>query len=310
MPRTDLSQPPTDLTRGVWLVDKPVGPTSHDVTLAARRALGVRRIGHTGTLDPFASGLLILCVGIATRLVEYFHELPKTYLATVHLGAETTTDDGTGEVTASSDTWRGVALETLETVLEAMTGPIDQIPPTYSAKRQGGRRAHERARAGEEFDLEPRRVHIHELRLESFAPPVVQLRAVVSTGTYIRAIARDLGHTLGCGAHLSELRRTSIGPFSVLDAVDPGSFAALDAARCTPQGVVPGWVEPEQALAWLPAVHVSPEDAEHIRHGRAIETATQGSGTNPVVLYAGGRLLALAQREGETLRPEKVFLDH
>ncbi len=293
----------------MWLLDKPVGPTSHDLILAARRTLGVRRIGHTGTLDPFASGLLILCVGSVTRLVEYFHELPKTYLATVHLGAETTTDDRTGEITASTDEWRGVALETLETALEAMTGRIDQIPPTYSAKRQGGRRAHEMARAGEEFDLEPRRVHIHELRLESYIPPVVQLSAVVSTGTYIRAIARDLGRTLGCGGHLSELRRTSIGPFTVQDAIDPASFEALNPARHTPEEPVPGWIEPEQALAWLPAVHVSPEDAEHIRHGRMIETASPGSGTNPVVLYAGGRLLALAQREGEILKPEKVFLD-
>ncbi len=291
-------------------MDKPVGPTSHDIVRAARRTLGVRRIGHTGTLDPFASGLLLLCVGKLTRLVEYFHELPKTYLASVLLGTETTTDDRTGEIIASTDQWRGVTSGALETVLEAMTGPIDQIPPAYSAKRRGGRRAYQRARAGEEFSLEPQRVHIHELRLESYNPPVAQLSAVVSTGTYIRAMARDLGRGLGCGGHLSELRRTSIGPFDVLDAADPNSFTGLTAADIRREGAVPGWFDPEQALPWLQAVHVTPEDAEHIKHGRTIETENSGAETNPVVLYAGGRLLALAQREGATLKPEKVFLDH
>lgn len=304
----DLSQPQTDLTRGVWLVDKAVGPTSHDLILAARRTLGIPRIGHTGTLDPFASGLLILCVGKVTRLVEYFHELPKTYLATVHLGEETTTDDPTGDITASTDAWKKVTYEALQTAMEVMTGTIDQVPPTYSAKRLRGRRAYQKARDGEEFSLDPQQVTIHELQLESYDPPVVRLSAVVSTGTYVRAIARDLGRALGCGGHLSALRRTSIGPFRVQDAVDPATFDDLAAAACRPKDVVPGWLEPERALAWLPAVHVSPEEAEHIRQGRRIEAPIPGSGT-PVVLYEGGRLLALAQRDGVSLKPEKVFIE-
>ncbi|MEN8143417.1 MAG: tRNA pseudouridine(55) synthase TruB [Gemmatimonadota bacterium] len=307
--RTDLSQP-TDLTRGVWLVDKPVGPTSHAVVLAARRSLGVRRIGHTGTLDPFASGLLILCVGSVTRLVEYFHELPKTYLATVRLGAETSTDDRTGDVVSRSEAWREVSAETLEVALQAMTGSVDQMPPRYSAKRQEGRRAYELARAGEEFSLETKRVHVHELRLLSYAPPLAQLSAVVSTGTYIRAIARDLGHALGCGGHLAELRRTSIGPFDVGDAIAPDAFEALKRGPAAREGAVPGWLSAEQALPWLPVVDLSPEDAEHIRHGRRIETASAAPAAARVALYEGGRLLAVAQREGTIIRPEKVFLDH
>lgn len=213
---------------GFLLVDKPVGPTSHDIVDRARRALGTRKVGHAGTLDPFASGLLILGVGKATKELSRVVGLDKEYQAKMKFGATSDTMDRTGKIAPSlkvSDTLVSDAkvpgTADLEAVLAAFRGEIDQVPPMYSAKKVGGKKLYELAREGKEIERKPVRVTIHELELVSFDWPFASLRVRVSSGTYIRALADDIGKSLGCGAYLEELRRTKIGPYDVNDAVKP-----------------------------------------------------------------------------------------
>jgi len=209
---------------GFLLVDKPVGPTSHDIVDAARRVLGTRKIGHAGTLDPFASGLLILAVGAKTKEVSTFVGLDKAYEATLRLGASSDTMDRTGVITERKEC-APVSEETFRTALEGFRGGIDQVPPMYSAKKVGGKKLYELARAGETIERKPVRVTIHELELIAYAWPIAKIRTRVSSGTYIRALADDIGRALGCGAYLEELRRTAIGTHTVEDAVKKEDIA-------------------------------------------------------------------------------------
>lgn len=283
------------------LVDKPEGPTSHDVIQVARRVLDVRRVGHTGTLDPFASGLLLLCVGRSTRLAEYFHLLPKTYSATAVLGVETDTEDCTGRTTGSSDEWRSLRREGIEGAALRLRGEHEQVPPAFSAKKVAGRRSYEAARAGESVELAARTVNVHSLAIGDVRPPEVDFVAEVSTGTYVRSLARDLGRDLGCGAHLSRLRRLSIGPFSVVDAV--GLTELAEAA--IPAGATRSAA---QALSWLPTRNLSESEVSEIEHGRMIPDHAEGEDEDlPVAMVAGGRLVSVGRRDPEGLRPEKVF---
>jgi len=287
----------------VLLVDKPEGPTSHDVIQVARSALGVKRIGHTGTLDPFASGLLILCVGRSTRLAEYFHLLPKTYSATAILGVETDTEDRTGKVAATSDGWRSVTRQDIETAAGRLRGEYEQVPPAFSAKKVAGRRSYQAARAGESIELEARTVCVHALEIGDVRLPEVEFVAQVSTGTYVRSVARDLGTHLGCGAHLSSLRRLSIGPFSVSDAVDIADLA---------KAAIPAYssLSAAQSLSWLPTRSLSGTEVVEVEHGRQIPDPAGDDRTDlPVAMVAGERLVAVGRRDSEALRPEKVFHD-
>lgn len=303
---------------GLLLADKSAGPSSHDIVQRARRALGTRRVGHTGTLDPFATGLLLLLAGRATRLAEYFHRLPKAYAATLRLGVETRTHDHTGEPARESAAWREVDDRALEAALAVHRGAIRQRPPAFSAKRVEGRRAHRAARSGERVSLEPVPVTVHALELVDYEPPEARLRAVVSTGTYVRALARDVGRALGCGAHLTSLRRTAIGPFGVEEALpdgelEPGLLGRLD------EGGASWWREPAAALAWLPRRVADDGEAVRIRTGRSIPAGEPGapgggpadaeSGPPPVAVLHRGRLLAVAERVDGDLRPRKVFPD-
>ncbi|MCL7965271.1 MAG: tRNA pseudouridine(55) synthase TruB [marine benthic group bacterium] len=299
---------------GVLLVDKPDGPTSHDIVARTRRALAIRRVGHTGTLDPFASGLLLLCIGRATRLVEYFHVLPKCYEASLVLGRETVTDDLTGEETMSSDAWRELDLTAIAEAAAARVGNQSQVPPLYSARKVNGRRAHRLARAGEEFELEPSLITVHSIEITAWQPPVVSLATRVSTGTYVRALARDLGRDLGCGAHLSALRRTAIGPFEVDGAVCADELDR--AARSSGDGLP--LLTPLEALDWLPRRLLSDSEAREISHGRPVvaegiaEPRIAGfcatpCDDGPVSLVSGGDLVAVATRDGSLLRPVKVL---
>lgn len=315
-----------DAPAGVLLLDKPPGPTSHDAVERARAALGTRRIGHTGTLDPFASGLLVLCVGRATRLSEYFHLPAKSYRALLRLGEETETHDPEGRSTRSSDAWRGVTRGRLEDAMAAFRGPIRQVPPRYSAKSVDGRRAHRAARAGEEVELEARPVVVHELELEELDLPDVRLTCRVSTGTYVRALARDLGRELGCGAHLRELRRTAVGPYAVGRAVAWEELEA-DRWRAAARREPPAWLDPAEALPWLARRRLTEAEAEGVRHGQRVprgETeapeaplrgpapgAGRGSGgaAPPVLLVRRGALLAVAEPVGDELQPRKVWPD-
>lgn len=303
MPETERSP------AGLLLVDKPAGPTSHDVVCRARRALAEGSVGHTGTLDPFATGLLLLLAGGATRLAEYFHRLDKAYRATLRLGRETDTHDRTGSTVTESEAWRELSRAEVEDALSGLRGEIAQRPPAYSAKQVEGRRAHEAARSGEQLDLEPEPVTVHELELVGWQPPEAELRAVVGTGTYVRALARDVGRELRVGAHLSELRRTRIGPFEVAEALpgeelEPG--LRLEA---------PHFRTPAEAVSWLPRRAVDADEARSLGHGQRIERGEIRPGAaggepgtgEPVAVLAEEGLVAVAELLPDGLQPRKVF---
>ncbi len=284
---------------GILPVDKPEGPTSHDVVAHARRALHTRRIGHTGTLDPFASGLLLLCIGSATRLAEYLVSLEKSYEAVVRLGARTDTDDRTGEIVAATDTWRALDPEAVSAAALEFQGDLWQVPPAYSAKKVEGQRMYERARHGEAVELPPVRVRVARLAVRALDLPDVKVEIDCSSGTYIRAIARDLGERLGVGGHLVSLRRTRIGAHEVGAALP---LAALE----DPEAVRRAWIAPAEALGHFARVEVSPAQAREISHGGPV-AAPEASGTGAVAITLAGELIAIGEVAGGMLRPRKVF---
>ena len=287
---------------GLLPLDKPVGPSSHDMVALTRRRLGIRRAGHTGTLDPFASGLLLVFLGRSTRLAEYLHSFPKDYIACARLGIATTTDDLEGEITSRSDDWRGLSPGEISAAFEAFTGVTQQRPPHFSAKKMRGRPAYVLARSGEEVSLTPVPVTIHGIDLESLDLPDVRFRVRCSTGTYVRGLARDLGEYLGVGAYLTELRRLAIGPFHVDDALRPE--ALLDSAE-----VARATISPLDAVSHLPRLEVTREEAMRLQSGQSLsfdeEATPEGEGEHAVVF--GPHLLAVAVREGRLVRPRKVF---
>ena len=281
-------------------VDKPEGPTSHDVVAQARKALGIRKVGHTGTLDPFASGLLILCVGRATRLAEYLSGLDKTYEATAKLGITTDTLDRDGEVLEDRVGWRELAEPAVAEALRTFQGEIEQVPPQFSAKKVEGVAMHRRARRGEQVRLEPCVVTVHSIELLAMELPEIRFRVRCSSGTYLRSIARDLGEELGVGAHLTALRRITIGAFGVDGAIGVEQLAdtaAVDGVR----------IDPLAALGHLPAVEVGEEEAGRLAHGQRLrldEAAPNGL----VAVANAGALLAVAEIDDGLLSPRKVFV--
>jgi tRNA pseudouridine55 synthase len=285
---------------GVLPVDKPVGPTSHDIVAIARRGLGIRRIGHTGTLDPFASGLMLLCLGQATRLAEYLSGLDKTYEATARLGVRTDTQDRTGVVLDRTDAWRDLSRERVRAAFEGQVGERLQTPPAFSAKKIAGRRAYHMAREGERVDLDPVTVKIEELRILALEGSDVRFRLRCSSGTYVRTVAADAGDMLGVGAHLMELRRTAVGSFSLEGALGPHELADADAAA---EALVP----PLRALDHMPRVEVTAEEATSVRHGRSIPAGDRARAEGRVALAFGGDLLAIADHADGLLLPRKVF---
>lgn len=278
---------------GVLVVDKPAGPTSHDIVDRARHVLETRRVGHTGTLDPFATGVLVLCVGRATRLARFLAAGEKTYRASVRLGFATTTDDLTGE---PLDAPRAVAVDTdaLREALAALVGSFDQVPPAFSARQVGGRRLYELARRGEAVARAATPVTVHALDLVSRGPDTIELELRCSAGTYVRALARDLGERLGTGAHLVALRRTRSGGFDLGQAV-AGDDLAGAADRLIPLS---------RLLPELPAATVGEEGRRRIGHGRELAPEHVLSGFPEAavarvrLLDERGELLALAVARG------------
>ncbi|MGH7604345.1 MAG: tRNA pseudouridine(55) synthase TruB [Gemmatimonadaceae bacterium] len=212
---TDSSGAETSRAEGLLLVDKPEGMTSHDVVQRVRRVYGERSIGHLGTLDPFATGLLVLLIGRVTRLANFLDTEPKVYLATIRFGVETDTDDVTGTVLRSAEP---PVEAVVQKAIESLTGQLSQIPPAYSAKSVDGTRAYQAARRGEPLDLKPADVTVHSWEILELGPEFLQARVICSGGTYIRALARDLGRLAASAAHLAALRRTRVGAFDVTDA--------------------------------------------------------------------------------------------
>lgn len=206
---------------GFILIDKPVGPTSHDIVHQLRKITGEKKIGHAGTLDPFASGLLIAAIGRqATREIDKFVKLDKEYVATLHLGLVSSTFDPEGEIKKWSGDIKEKSIEEVKKSLQDFIGEQEQIPPMFSAKKIAGQRLYELARKGKTIDRQPARINIYEIELLKYEWPILEIRIRCSTGTYIRALANDIGLSLGCGAYLENLKRTSIGSHVIAKAVD------------------------------------------------------------------------------------------
>ncbi len=256
-------------------------------------------MGHTGTLDPFASGLLLLCVGSATRLAEYLGDFPKTYCAVMRLGAATDTDDIAGTVIASDNAWRALDEPALRRALNTQVGEIDQVPPAYSAKKLAGERAYRMARRGETVVLDPVRVTVHAITIVGFRLPDVEFEITCGSGTYIRAIARDIGLCVGSHAHLVSLRRTCIGPHRVETAIPLDCLT--DAAA-----VERAWIPPLEAIAHLPLLRVEPDQATKLLHGAGVMAATS-SPEGRVAVVCEDRLVAIAEHHGGLIKPRKVF---
>ena len=284
----------TNAPEGVAVVDKAAGMTSHDVVARARKVLGTRKVGHSGTLDPDATGVLLLGVGPATRLLRFLTDLPKTYTAEFVLGTETSTLDDSGEVTATHE--MDVTPDAVRAAAATFVGEIEQIPPMVSAIRVEGRRLHELAREGIEVEREPRRVTVYDYEVEPTDDPLVYRAEVTcSSGTYVRTLAADLGSALGGGAHLRALRRTRIGSFGE-DEAHPVEDVVL--------------LPPREGLRDYPQVTVDEDVAALIANGRVLHPDQLGvSGTGPWAVSDGtGRLLAVYERVAEErLKPAVVL---
>jgi tRNA pseudouridine55 synthase len=278
---------------GLVLVDKPPGPTSFDLVRAVQRSLGATRAGHTGTLDPFASGLLVILCGRGTRLASFVPDEPKTYLATIAFGAETDTDDGTGESTTQAPLPDAARVRD---AIVALTGIVSQIPPAYSAKQVNGRRAYALARKGAPLNLPPVAVEVHRWKVVSLEQESVVARITCGRGTYIRALARDLGRLAGSAAHLAALRRETAGPFDVRDA------GTLDDVREQRLKVRPL----SDALGDLPRITLTADDARRVSHGMSV-AADGGEGARVALMHPDGHLLGLARRSEDVWHPDVVL---
>jgi tRNA pseudouridine55 synthase len=297
---------------GILVVDKPIGPTSHDIVGLIRRLAATKRVGHGGTLDPFASGVLPVFLGRGTRIVEFHLADRKRYRATVCFGASSTTDDLEGEMTPGMGP--APTRAQVEAALPALTGPISQRPPAYSAIKVGGRRAYAMARAGETVTLAERQVTIHALDFLSWDDtdperPIAVLDVACSAGTYIRALARDLGEALGSAAYLGALRRTEAGPFPEADAI---SLDAIRAAATDDPGAIARLLRPiDTGLERFPEVALTPEEIGAVARGQFIRpTAGFEPGAERYRLRApDGALAAVAvEAPGGRLAPDKVLV--
>ena len=292
-----------NVVSGVLVVDKPVGLTSHDVVQIIRRGTGIRRAGHTGTLDPRASGVLVVLVGPAVRLSEYVSASDKRYQATLRLGSSTDTYDSEGSITASA-AFEEISEEQFEEVLQRFIGEIEQIPPPYSAIKVKGRKAYELAREGEEVELEPRKIQVYSLELLEWDPPEAVIDVFCSSGTYVRSLANDVGEALGCGAHLIGLRRTKSGRFTLRDAVPMRRLQEAFTAGDWYKYLIPA----AEALGDWPMVELNPEEVDLIRHGHRIPADSGSKGWSRGVSEQGD-LVALLEADEDTheWQPRKVF---
>jgi tRNA pseudouridine55 synthase len=276
----------------------PLGPTSHDVVDQVRRSLATTRVGHLGTLDPFAAGLLVVLVGRATRLASCAARWTKAYEGVIRLGTTTTTDDATGAPVGGSETWRALDDASVTEALARFRGGYAQRPPAFSAVKVAGERAYRRARRGEAVALAPRPVEVEELELVGLDLPTVQFRATVSSGTYLRSLARDVGEALGCGGHLAALTRTRVGPFGLAEAV-------------APEAVTPGALRDAATLvADLPRRDLDEGERAAVLHGRPVPAGAALAGRDgKVALFAGGALVAVAEPVAGMLKPRVVVVD-
>jgi tRNA pseudouridine55 synthase len=286
------------------VVDKPVGLTSHDVVQIIRRGSGIRRAGHTGTLDPRASGVLVVLIGPAVRLSEYVSASDKRYQATIKLGGSTTTYDAEAPVVQTSNEPLTVTEEEFNDLLQTYIGEIEQVPPPYSAVKVRGKKAYEMARKGEEVKLEPRKINVYSLEVLEWALPEVVIDVYCSSGTYVRSLANDLGEALGVGAHLVGLRRTKSGQFTLRDAVSLRRLRESFEAGTWAEFLIPA----SEALGDWPIVELDGALLEKVRHGHRIPAADDATGWARGISEQGD-LVALLKVDEETRewQPRKVF---
>lgn len=288
---------------GILNLNKPAGFTSHDVVNHVRKLTGIKRIGHTGTLDPLATGVLLVCVGQATRLIEYLVPGTKQYRAVIRLGQATTTYDAEGEVTSQADP-AGLTEADVQRALAGFTGDIAQVPPAFSAIKKNGVPLYKLARKGLLVEPEARAVHVERIDLLSFNLPEITVEVTCGPGTYIRSLAHDLGQTLGVGAHLTELTRTANGCWRIEQAVSLETLAqaAADGSLADLLG------SKEEALAHLPRLILSPEEETAVKMGQFLPAPP--GWTEPVTAaynLAGELVAILIPREPQLLKPKKVL---
>ena len=293
---------------GVLPIDKPPGLTSHDVIDRVRRRLNVRKVGHTGTLDPLATGVLVLCLGRTTRLSSYFANHDKTYSARVRLGIRTSTLDAEGEVVARSDRVPTESAVVRRTVA-SFIGEIEQIPPMFSARSVGGRRLYRLAREGTEVSRRPSTVRISRIDIEEFSPPELHLTVSCSKGTYIRTLADDIGRELGCGAYLAGLRRTAAGPVRVDECVTLPRLESIGSV----EELQPYLMDPNRLLRDLPRLNLNAAQAGFFIHGNAVadveDTDALESGRLVRALHPEGVLLGIGRWRADDgiLKPVRVL---
>lgn len=278
---------------GILLLNKPSGLTSHDVVNHVRRTLHTKRVGHAGTLDPLATGVLVIAVGPATRFLQYLPLEPKVYEATIQFGTSTETFDSEGAPTASAPVPNNLA-ELLEHLRPSFTGLVRQLPPMFSAVKYKGKALYKYARAGETVEREPRTIHVSELSFEAVGKGVVHSRIVCSGGTYIRTLAHDLGQSVGCGAHLSALVRTSVGKFQLNQCVEVSSVSPSDLLPLS------------HALPPMPLIQLDAQQTCHLREGRSVKIECSPSNSMVGLIEPGGDVFSVARLFGTLLQPECV----
>lgn len=291
-----------DTVSGVLVVDKPIGITSHDVVQIVRRGTRIKRAGHTGTLDPRASGVLVILLGPAVRLSEYVSAEDKRYQAVIQLGKKTDTYDEEGTITSTSPV--EISTEKFEEALKGFIGEIEQVPPPYSAVKVNGRKAYEMARKGEEVELEPRIIHVHDLELLEWDPPQALVDVHCSSGTYVRSLANDLGEVLGCGAMLAGLRRTKSGKFTLKDAISLRKLTEAFEDGTWYKYLIPA----ADALGEWPTIFLTPEEVDLVRHGHRV-SRPEKIGDLARAITEQSELVALMQYDEESgeYQPKKVF---
>jgi tRNA pseudouridine55 synthase len=295
------------MTSGILVIDKPLGASSFDVVRMVRRGTAERRVGHAGTLDPAATGVLVVLLGQATRITEYLMDMRKTYRATVRLGIETSTYDAEGEVVRQADA-SGVTEERLRETLAGFVGQIEQVPPAHSAVKVDGERAYHRARRGEAVALKARPAMVYRIDLLRFEPPDAEIEVECGRGTYIRSLAHDVGERLGCGAHLASLVRTRVGPFAIEAAADEAALRAAFDDESWPELLQPI----DCGLMALPAITLEIEDEKDVRHGQAVDIAgvePPADGTQARGYAEDGSLVGIIVFDAKSgmWRPRKVF---
>jgi tRNA pseudouridine55 synthase len=300
---------------GVVVIDKPEGLTSHDVVDRVRRALKLKRVGHTGTLDPFATGVLVVCLGKATRLQQFLTASDKEYVARVRLGFGTDTYDRTGKQTTPLLTSNGVRVEELQQIIDTFRGELKQVPPMYSAKKKEGVELYKLARRGETVERQPVTVTIYEIELIEEGGTVIvnnqdgtrdfTLRVKCSAGTYMRSLADDIGRRLGCGAHLADLRRTAAGEFRIEQALKLDAFEQLAGEARAPEAVIPV----SRLLTHFPSVRMSEQDVQRIIHGQALVSTATGEQRYVRLIDGQDQLVAIGEHLPETrmIQPRIVF---